>query len=105
MARMLHEQQGVSEMFVTHLLSRNIRYEADLVDQLFNASEKRLAWMLLFLSHFGKESRAEPELFSVNQESLAQMVGTTRSLISHFMNKFRKLGLYRLQRHWRIDVP
>jgi CRP-like cAMP-binding protein len=92
MVRMLHEQQGVSELFVTHLLARNIRYEADLVDQLFNSSEKRLARMLLLLSHFGKESRAEPVLPSVNQESLAQMVGTTRSRISHFMNKFRKLG-------------
>jgi CRP/FNR family cyclic AMP-dependent transcriptional regulator len=92
MTRMLHEQQGVSELFVTHLLARNIRYEADLVDQLFNSSEKRLARMLLLLSHFGKEIRAEPVPPSVNQESLAQMVGTTRSRISHFMNKFRKLG-------------
>jgi CRP/FNR family transcriptional regulator, cyclic AMP receptor protein len=92
MVRMLHEQQGVSELFVAHLLARNIRYEADLVDQLFNSSEKRLARMLLLLSHFGKESRAESVLPSVNQESLAQMVGTTRSRISHFMNKFRKLG-------------
>ena len=92
MLRMLHEQQGASEMFVRHLLSRNIRYESDLVDQLFNSSEKRLARMLLLLSHFGKESRAEPVLPNVNQENLAQMVGTTRSRISHFMNKFRKLG-------------
>jgi CRP/FNR family cyclic AMP-dependent transcriptional regulator len=92
MARMLHEQQGVSELFVTHLLARNIRYEADLVDQLFNSSEKRLARMLLLLAHFGKESKAEPVLPRVNQENLAQMVGTTRSRISHFMNKFRKLG-------------
>ena len=92
MARVLHEQHDFSELFVTHLLSRNIRYEADLVDQLFNSSEKRLARMLLLLSHFGKESTAEPVLPSVNQESLAQMVGTTRSRISHFMNKFRKLG-------------
>jgi CRP/FNR family cyclic AMP-dependent transcriptional regulator len=92
MARVLHEQHDFSELFVTHLLSRNIRYEADLVDQLFNSSEKRLARMLLLLSHFGKESVAEPVLPSVNQESLAQMVGTTRSRISHFMNKFRKLG-------------
>ena len=92
MARILHEQHDFSELFVTHLLARNIRYEADLVDQLFNSSEKRLARMLLLLSHFGKESRAESVLPSVNQESLAQMVGTTRSRISHFMNKFRKLG-------------
>ncbi len=92
MARLLHEQHDVSELFVTHLLSRNIRYEEDLVDQLFNSSEKRLARILLLLAHFGKESRAETILPSINQESLAQMVGTTRSRVSHFMNKFRKLG-------------
>ena len=92
MARILHDQHDVSELFVTHLLSRNIRYEEDLVDQLFNSSEKRLARILLLLSHFGKESRAEPVLPRINQESLAQMVGTTRSRVSHFMNKFKKLG-------------
>jgi CRP/FNR family cyclic AMP-dependent transcriptional regulator len=92
MARVLHEQHDFSELFVTHLLSRNIRYEADLVDQLFNSSEKRLARMLLLLAHFGKESRAETVVPSVSQDNLAQMVGTTRSRISHFMNKFRKLG-------------
>lgn len=92
MARMLHEQHVVSELFVTHLLSRNVRYEADLVDQLFNSSEKRLARILLLLAHFGKESRSETILPSINQESLAQMVGTTRSRVSHFMNKFRNLG-------------
>jgi CRP/FNR family cyclic AMP-dependent transcriptional regulator len=92
MARMLHEQPHVSELFVTHLLSRNIRYEEDLVDQLFNSSEKRLARTLLLLAHFGKESRAETILPSINQENLAQMVGTTRSRVSHFLNKFRKLG-------------
>ncbi len=92
MVRLLHEQHEISEMFVTHLLSRNIRYEADLVDQLFNSSEKRLARILLLLSHFGKESRAEPVLPRISQEDLADMVGTTRSRVSHFMNKFRKLG-------------
>src|SRR5437667_436164 len=92
MARMLHEQHDVSELFVTHLLSRNIRYEEDLVDQLFNSSEKRLARILLLLAHFGKEARAETVLPRINQENLAQMVGTTRSRVSHFMNKFRKLG-------------
>jgi CRP/FNR family transcriptional regulator, cyclic AMP receptor protein len=92
MARMLHEQHDVSELFVMHLLSRNIRYEADLVDQLFNSSEKRLARILLLLAHFGKESRAERVVPRVNQDTLAQMVGTTRSRVSHFMNKFRKLG-------------
>ena len=92
MTRLLHEQHEISELFVAHLLSRNIRYEADLVDQLFNSSEKRLARILLLLSHFGKESRAELVLPRVSQDDLAQMVGTTRSRVSHFMNKFRKLG-------------
>ena len=92
MSRMLHEQHHISELFVTHLLSRNIRYEEDLVDQLFNSSEKRLARILLLLSHFGKEGRAEIVVPRINQESLAQMVGTTRSRVSHFMNKFKKLG-------------
>jgi CRP-like cAMP-binding protein len=92
MARTLHEQHEFSELFIMHLLSRNIRYEADLVDQLFNSSEKRLARMLLLLAHFGKESRAEIVVPNVSQDNLAQMVGTTRSRISHFMNKFRKLG-------------
>ena len=92
MARMLHEKHEISELFVTHLLSRNIRYEADLVDQLFNSSEKRLARILLLLSHFGKESRAENVVPTVSQDTLAQMVGTTRSRVSHFMNRFREHG-------------
>jgi len=92
MARMLHEEQGLAEMFVTHLLSRIIRYEADLVDQLFNSGEKRLARILLLLSHFGKESRTETVVPGISQEHLAQMVGTTRSRINYFMNKFKKLG-------------
>jgi CRP/FNR family cyclic AMP-dependent transcriptional regulator len=92
MARLLHERHEISELFVAHLLSRNIRYEADLVDQLFSSSEKRLARILLLLSHFGRESRAELVLPRVSQDDLAQMVGTTRSRVSHFMNKFRKLG-------------
>ena len=92
MAQKLHEQHDISELFVKHLLSRNVRYEADLVDQLFNSSEKRLARILLLLSHFGKESRAELVLPRVSQAALAQMVGTTRSRVSHFMNKFRKMG-------------
>ena len=82
----------LSELFVTHLLSRNIRYEEDLVDQLFNSSEKRLARILLLLAHFGKESRSETVLPKISQENLAQMVGTTRSRVSHFMNRFRELG-------------
>jgi CRP/FNR family transcriptional regulator, cyclic AMP receptor protein len=92
MARMLHEKHHISELFVTHLLSRNIRYEEDLVDQLFNSSERRLARILLLLSHFGKEGRVETVVPRISQESLAQMVGTTRSRVSHFMNKFKKLG-------------
>jgi CRP-like cAMP-binding protein len=92
MARMLHEKHDISELFVTHLLSRNIRFEGDLVDQLFNSSEKRLARILLLLAHFGKESRTETVHPGINQEHLAQMVGTTRSRVSHFMNKFRTLG-------------
>jgi CRP-like cAMP-binding protein len=92
MVRMLHEQPGLAEVFVAHLLVRNIRYEADLVDQLFNSSEKRLARILLLLSHFGNDSTTETLVAGVNQEHLAQMVGTTRSRINHFMNKFRKQG-------------
>ncbi len=89
---LLHDQHAIAEVFVSHLLSRNIRYEADLVDQLFNSSEKRLARILLLLSHFGKESRSEPVLPIVSQSDLAQMIGTTRSRVSHFMNKFREHG-------------
>jgi CRP-like cAMP-binding protein len=92
MARMLHEQLDISELFVTHLLSRNMRYQEDLVHQLFNCSEKRLARILLLLAHFGKEGRSESVLPRVSQEHLAQMVGTTRSRVSHFMNKFKKFG-------------
>ena len=93
MVRMLHERHGASELFVTHLLSRNVRYEKSLVDQLFNSSEKRLARVLLVLASYGSASRAETVLPGVNRESLAQVVGTTPSRVSHFMNKFRKLGL------------
>ena len=92
MTRMLHTQHDISELFVTHLLSRNIRFEGDLVDQLFNSSEKRLARILLLLARFGKESKTETVLPRINQEHLSQMVGTTRSRVSHFMNKFKKLG-------------
>ena len=92
MVRLLHEQHGISELFITHLLTRNTRFEEDLVDQLFNSSEKRLARILLLLAHFGKESRTETVHPGINQEHLAQMVGTTRSRVSHFMNKFRTLG-------------
>jgi CRP/FNR family cyclic AMP-dependent transcriptional regulator len=92
MEKILHENHDISELFVAHLLLRNIRYEADLVDHLFNPSEKRLARILLLLSHFGKESKAEAVIPRVSQDTLAQMVGTTRSRVSYFMNKFRKNG-------------
>ena len=92
MIRMLQQDAVFSEVFTTHLLSRNIRMEEDLVDQLFNSSERRLARILLLLANFGKEGRPEPVVPKISQETLAEMVGTTRSRISHFMNKFRKLG-------------
>ena len=88
----LHREQAFSDLFVTYLLARNIRYEEDLVDQLFNSSEKRLARVLLLLAHFGKEGVPEPVVPKISQESLAEMVGTTRSRVSFFMNRFRKLG-------------
>jgi CRP-like cAMP-binding protein len=92
MIEVLHREHAFSDMFVAHLLTRNIRYEEDLVDQLFNSSEKRLARILLLLAHFGKEGKAEVLVPKISQESLAEMVGTTRSRVSFFMNKFRKLG-------------
>ena len=90
--RVLHEEPAFSEMFISHLLSRAIRVEADLVDQLFNSSEKRLARLLLMLANFGKESKPEPVIAKISQETLAEMIGTTRSRVSFFMNRFRKLG-------------
>ena len=90
--RVLHDEPTFSEMFVSHLLTRTIRVEADLVDQLFNSSEKRLARALLLLANFGKEGRPEPILTHVSQATLAEMIGTTRPRVTHFMNKFRQLG-------------
>src|SRR5579864_1141359 len=92
MIRALHEQPAFSEVFVSHLLSRSIRIEEDLIDQLFNSSEKRLARVLLLLANFGKEGRPEPVIAKITQETLAEMIGTTRSRVSFFMNKFRKMG-------------
>ena len=92
MIRLLHERSPFSERFMTHLLARNVRIEEDLVDQLFNSSEKRLARVLLLLARFGKEGKSEPVIANISQEVLAEMVGTTRPRISGFMNKFRKLG-------------
>jgi CRP/FNR family cyclic AMP-dependent transcriptional regulator len=88
----LHREHAFSDMFVAYLLARNIRYEEDLVDQLFNSSEKRLARVLLMLAHFGKEGVPETVVPKISQETLAEMVGTTRSRVSFFMNRFRKLG-------------
>ena len=90
--RVLHDEPRFSEMFLAHLLARTIRVEEDLVDQLFNSSEKRLARALLLLANFGKEGRPESIIAKVSQETLAEMIGTTRSRVSFFMNKFRKLG-------------
>jgi len=88
----LHREHTFSDMFVAYLLARNIRYEEDLVDQLFNSSEKRLARVLLLLAHFGKEDMPETVVPKISQETLAEMIGTTRSRVSFFMNRFRKLG-------------
>ena len=92
MMNALHGEHAFSNMFVAYLLRRNIRYEEDLVDQLFNSSEKRLARVLLMVAHFGKEGVPEPVVPKISQETLAEMVGTTRSRVSFFMNRFRKLG-------------
>jgi CRP-like cAMP-binding protein len=90
--RVLRDEPGFSELFISHLLARTIRVEEDLVDQLFNSSEKRLARLLLLLANFGKEARPEPIIAKISQETLAEMIGTTRSRVSFFMNKFRRLG-------------
>jgi CRP/FNR family cyclic AMP-dependent transcriptional regulator len=92
MVSLLHREPEFAERFIAHLLSRNIRIEADLVDQLFNSAEKRLARLLLLLAHYGKESQPETLVPQVSQETLAAMIGTTRSRVSHFMNRFKKLG-------------
>jgi CRP/FNR family cyclic AMP-dependent transcriptional regulator len=92
MIRVLHEEPAFAEMFLAYVLSRNMRIEEDLVDQLFNSSEKRLARVLLLLANFGKEGKPEPVLAKISQETLAEMIGTTRSRVSFFMNKFRKMG-------------
>jgi CRP/FNR family transcriptional regulator, cyclic AMP receptor protein len=102
MIRVLHEEPAFSEMFIAHLLVRTIRIEEDLVDQLFNSSEKRLARALLLLANFGKDGRPERIIAKVSQETLAEMVGTTRSRVSHFMNKFRKLGFIDYNGHLEV---
>jgi CRP/FNR family cyclic AMP-dependent transcriptional regulator len=100
--RVIHEEPAFAELFIAHLLARNSRVEEDLVDQLFNSSEKRLARVLLLLANFGKEGAPEPVIAKISQETLAEMIGTTRSRVSFFMNRFRQLGL--IDYNGRIEV-
>jgi CRP/FNR family cyclic AMP-dependent transcriptional regulator len=106
MLRVLHDEPQFSELFILHLLHRNSRAEEDLVDHLFNSSEKRLARTLLLLANFGKESKPEPVIAKISQETLAEMIGTTRSRVSFFMNKFRRMGFidYRGGAHTGLHV-
>ena len=101
--RVIHEEPAFAELFIAHLLARNVRVEEDLVDQLFNSSEKRLARILLLLAKFGQGEKAQPIIANISQETLAEMIGTTRSRVSFFMNKFRKLGL--INYNGQIEVP
>jgi len=100
--RLIHDDEAFSEVFTAHLLARSIRVEADLVDLLFNSSEKRLARLLLILANFGKEGRPEPIIPAISQETLAEMIGTTRSRVSFFMNKFRQLGFIDYNGHIEV---
>ena len=100
--RVIHEEPTFAEMFMSHLLTRTIRVEADLVDQLFNSSEKRLARALLLLANFGKEGKPEAVIAKISQETLAEMIGTTRSRVSSFMNKFRQLGFIDYNGHLEV---
>jgi CRP/FNR family cyclic AMP-dependent transcriptional regulator len=102
MQRILRREPAFSQIFVSHILSRNARVEEDLVDQLFNSTEKRLARLLLLLANFGKEGRPEPVIAKISQEMLAEMIGTTRSRVSHFMNKFRQAGFISYNGHIEI---
>ena len=102
MLRLLHAEPDFAEVFTVHLLTRNSRVEADLADHLFNSSEKRLARALLLLANFGKEGRPEPIIAKITQETLAEMIGTTRPRVSFFMNRFRKLGF--IQYNGRLQV-
>jgi CRP/FNR family transcriptional regulator, cyclic AMP receptor protein len=101
--RTLHEEPAFAELFIAYLLARNLRMEGDLVDQLFNSSEKRLARLLLILANFGKDGEPETVIPKMSQETLAEMVGTTRSRISFFMNKFRRLGLVDYNGHMTVN--
>jgi CRP-like cAMP-binding protein len=102
MVRVLHQEHALSDVFVSFLLTRNARVQADLVDQLFNSSEKRLARILLLLAQFGKESKPETVVPKISQEILAEMIGTTRSRVSFFMNRFRKLGFIEYNGELRV---
>ncbi|MEJ0024399.1 MAG: Crp/Fnr family transcriptional regulator [Rhizomicrobium sp.] len=102
--KLIRQEPGFSEMFIAHILDRSLRIQADLVDQLFNSSEKRLARLLLLLANFGKEGKPEPLIAKISQETLAEMIGTTRSRVSFFMNKFRKLGLIDYDHGGAIEV-
>jgi CRP/FNR family transcriptional regulator, cyclic AMP receptor protein len=100
--RVIHDEPAFAELFISHLLARNSRVEEDLVDLLFNSSEKRLARILLLLANFGKGGRPDPIIAKISQETLAEMIGTTRSRVSHFMNKFRELGLIDYNGHIEV---
>ena len=100
--RVLQQEPAFSEMFISHILARTARVEEDLVDQLFNSTEKRLARVLLLLANFGKEGRPEPIIAKISQETLAEMIGTTRSRVSHFMNKFRQMGFIHYNGHLEV---
>jgi CRP/FNR family transcriptional regulator, cyclic AMP receptor protein len=100
--RVLQDEPTFSKMFISHILARNARVEEDLVDQLFNSTEKRLARVLLLLANFGKEGRPEPLIAKISQETLAEMIGTTRSRVSHFMNKFRNAGFIDYNGHLEV---
>jgi CRP/FNR family transcriptional regulator, cyclic AMP receptor protein len=100
--RVLKDETAFSQMFVSHILARNSRIEEDLIDQLFNSTEKWLARALLLMTNFGKEGRPEPIVAKISQETLAEMIGTTRSRVSHFMNKFRQLGLISYNGHLEV---
>jgi CRP-like cAMP-binding protein len=102
MIRVLHNEPKLAELFMSHLLIRNSRIEEDLVDQLFNSSEKRLARTLLILANFGKDGGPQPITTPISQETLAEIIGTTRSRVSQFMNKFRKLGFIEYNGHLQI---
>ena len=102
MIRLIQEQAAFSGMFTAHILSRTIRVEADLVDQLFNSSERRLARLLLILANYGKEGKPEPIIAKISQATLAEMIGTTRSRVSFFMNRFRKLGFISYNGHIEV---